>query len=382
MARSHMGTTSTEFQVSEVQFKLDGWGYWEDRIEDLAARVRAKVSWIPIVTDRGGKAFGLSFAQALADGVFWVPPWISVLPGETHQEKWLRTHPYVIVRSNAMNEDWEDSRAGLHESKGVYSFDHAQKFITELLAGCGGVVLQHRVDHGVGVVVDLGWSELLHRNVLRVAIGCPSQQGGGVVYTSPTWDHEAGIGVFDASTGEAIVDLKAHYFDVKRIVDKMVTMIVPRLMNWGITFGLQFEFVGNLHEDNDALVQVRPSPGDLRGQFVNAPTEGQLLVTTGKVNRPGEARGETIFVDGPNDRRRPRQLYTMLSHVGQRDIDGYEFSDDGLSPEFTGRIVVWNYDALQRYGASLSQVLGAWKVGAIAQVASRAVFINSAHGTS
>ena len=102
--------------MSQVTFRLDGWKYGEDRIEDLAALVRAKVSYIPIVTDRGGKAFGLSLAQALSDGVFLVPPWVSVVPDDASHEAWLRSHSFVFVRSNAIDEDWEDRRAGLHES--------------------------------------------------------------------------------------------------------------------------------------------------------------------------------------------------------------------------------------------------------------------------
>ena len=159
-----------------------------------------------------------------------------------------------------------------------------------MLASCGGAVLQTRVSHGVGVVVDLGWSELLQRNVLRVALGCPSQEGGGVVYTSPTWDNEAAVGLFDAETGEPIVDLQVRYYDVRqRIVDKMVHWIIPTLINCGITFGLQFEFVGSLRiDDDDALVQVRPSLAICVGSFLVLFT-GQLLSTTGKVNRPRSA---------------------------------------------------------------------------------------------
>ena len=78
-----------------------------------------------------------------------------------------------------------------------------------------------------------------------------------------------------------------------------------------------------------------------------------------------------------NDRRVPKPLYSQLGDLGEYEA----YNDGGLNPEFEGRIVVWNYDALQRYGYSMWQVLAAWKVGAIAQIAGRALFINSAHGT-
>lgn len=361
--------------VSQVPFRLDGWQYGEDKIFDLAQRVRAIAPHHHIYAGHGGKAFGLSIAQAIADGVFWVPPWraLSSIDEEAVPSRW------TMVRSNAMDEDWVSPDSGAHESKLAYSQARMRELVEEMLPKCEAVVVQSFVS-GVGLVIDLGWSELLHRNVLRVAIGIPSRQGDGYIYTSPTWDNEAAVGVFDAVTGEAIVNLNPHYFDVMRIVDKMVHRIIPRLIDWGITFGLQFEFVGSLTDpENDALVQVRPSPGDLRGAVPKEPTDGhQLLATTGKVNRPGEAKGKTIWVNGMNDRRPPKPLYSQIGDVGRSEL----YNDGGLNHEFEGNIVVWNYDALQRYGYSLWQVLGAWKVGAIAQIASRGLFLNSAHGTS
>lgn len=377
------------------KFDLNGWKYGESRIEDLAAQVRGHVPGALLPTNQGGKAFGLSLASALAGDVFTIPPWVayagtSVLPSrEDFEERFLQG---AFVRSNALDEDWGDPSAGLHES--MYgSFAHGfDKVVDQLLDDCGGVVVQAYA-YGVGVVIDLGWSELLSRNVLRVAIGGPSNSGGRTVYTSPTWDNEAAVGIFDAHTGEAIIDLKSHFFDLGRIVDKMVKYVVPRLMEWGIEFGLQFEFLAELNDTRDRmvarlgdryrphddLVQIRPSPGILQGTVeLPAPT-GTLLTTTGKVNQRGGVTAPVYFVGGFNHRD-PLKSSEMLHVAGDQ---GAHFSElDPLRPLVAGKIILWDPMALERYGGSFYQVLGAWLLGAVGQLSARAVFINSAHGTS
>ena len=376
------------------RFDLNGWKYGESRIEDLAERLRhhALVSVIP--TDQGGKAFGLSLAKVLAGDVFTVPQWYVGTPSHplpSRDDLEMRFLQGAFVRSNAMDEDWGDPRAGLHESKWgsfQYNFDTV---VDQLMVDCGGVVVQAHA-YGVGVVIDLGWSELLSRNVLRVAVGLPSNSGGEKVYTSPTWDNEAHVGLFDAHTGESIVDLQPHYFDLRRIVDKMVQTIVPRLMEWGIDFGLQFEFLAELNDMRDRLsarfpdrrpyddlVQVRPSPGALQGTVELPPTTGTLFATTGKVNQRGSANAPVYFVGGLNHRD-PLNSFSNFHVAGDYGVDYSEL--DPLKPLVKDRIILWDPTALERYGGSFYQVLGAWRLGAIAQLSSRAVFINSAHGTS
>jgi hypothetical protein len=57
--------------------KLDvnGWEYGRSRIEDLAQKVRQTHPEANLVTDAGGKVFGLSLAAALLGDLFTVPLW-------------------------------------------------------------------------------------------------------------------------------------------------------------------------------------------------------------------------------------------------------------------------------------------------------------------
>ncbi|KKW33045.1 MAG: hypothetical protein UY76_C0010G0002 [Candidatus Uhrbacteria bacterium GW2011_GWA2_52_8d] len=345
------------------KFDLNGWRYGESRIEDLAEQVRRHVPGATLPTHLGGKAFGLSLAQVLCGDVFTIPEWDAVtheqsLPGD-FQDKHFQG---AFVRSNAPGEDWGDPRAGLHESK-YRSFAYGfQNVVDQLLVDCGGVVVQAHA-YGVGVVIDLGWSELLNRNVLRVAIGGPSQQGGRTVYTSPTWDNEAAVGLFDAHTGEAIVDLQPHSFDLRRVVDKMVKSVVPRLMEWNIDFGLQFEFMaelndmrdrmlarlGDRYQPHDNLVQVRPSPGALQGTAELPTPSGNLVVTTGKVNQPGSVVAELFLVGGPN----VRDLLETSRNLHIAGEYGTDFNElEPIKPLIAGKIILWDMGALERYGGS------------------------------
>lgn len=377
------------------RFDLNGWKYGVNSIEDLAEMVRPHAPDAKLVLDRGGKAFGLSLAQALGGDVFSIPRWFAAmtasgLPSREQLEK--EFFDGAFIRSNAPDEDWVDPRAGLHEShyrSFRYRFDET---VQEMITQCSGVVLQGMA-YGVGVVIDLGWSELLSRNVLRVALGRPSQQGGGVVYTSPTWDNEAWVGIFDAHTGEAIIDLSASFVDLRRIIDRMVNVVVPRLMRWNIQFGLQFEFLAELNktrdmlaqrissrQPRDELLQVRPSPGALQGKVKLPTPQGELLATTGKVNQPGSAQAEIVLIEGHN-RRGPIDLSRELHLAGEHSTEYEEI--EPIKPLIAGKIVLWDDNgALERYGGSFYQVLGAWRLGAIAQLSGRAIFINSAHGTS
>lgn len=377
------------------RFDLNGWKYGESRIEDLAEQVRRHVPGASLPTHLGGKAFGLSLARTLAGDAFTVPEWFVGTPSHplpSREELESRFFSGAFVRSNASDEDWVDSRAGLHESRYgsfAYGFD---KVVDQLMAACGGVVVQAHA-YGVGVVIDLGWSELLSRNVLRVAVGGPSFEGGQTVYTSPTWDNEAAVGLFDAHTGEAIVNLKSSFLDLRRIIEEMVQQIIPRLMEWGIGFGLQFEFLAELNDTrdrlmaslgdryrpHDALVQIRPSPGALQGTVELSTPTGTLLGMTGRVNQRGSVTAPVYFVGGINHRD-PLESSDKLRIAGEYGIGHEEL--DPIKPLVAGKIVLWDSDALKRYGGSFYQVLGAWRLGAVAQISDRAVFINSAHRTS
>jgi len=358
---------------------VNGWRYGTSQIEDLADQIRERVSDENFPTDQGGKVFGLSIADPLAKDAFRVPRWMPFTAQTDPCGSWIWTNSTWMVRSNAADEDWVGPGAGAHTSM-TRGPSYVAEAARELLGTCGGVVLQGKSD-GVGLVVDFGWSELLQRNVLRVAIGMPSMSGSGLSYTSPTWDNEARVGLFDAHTGEAIVDLNTNYFDVQAVVRPFVDVIVPRLMEWRIKFGLQFELIGSLREGVADLVQVRPSPGSIQGQVVQAPSGKEPLVTTGMVNMPGEVLAEVYMVlDGHGRNQDPLEVTIMTGQAGRRMPTAEHW--DPLKEALCGKIVFWLPGALQKYSGSLFQAAGAWRLGAVAQISAWAILTNSAHGTS
>jgi hypothetical protein len=256
--------------------------------------------------------------------------------------------------------------------------------VDRLISTAGGVVLQKPALGDLGLVVDLAWSELLARNVIRVAIGRPSHTGSGLKYTSATWDNEAFVGLFDAQTGEVIVDLQVGYFDVHRFVQTITKEVVPRLEHAGLNFGLQFEFMtmadfSNLQPQHINLLQIRPSPGAMQGECELPGSTGTHVATTGKVSGRGSVTAPVYFVGGYSHQD-PLESFHKLHIAGQQ---GTHFDElKAIKALIVGKIVLWGEGALARYGGSFYQVLGAWRLGAVAQLSGHAVFINSAHGGS
>ncbi len=286
---------------------------------------------------------------------------------EAALETWRRQHydDAYIVRSSHRNEDWRDARSGVHASETCTWHGLTEKVRSACERG-EEVVVQHYV-WGIGCVIDVGYSELLERPIVRIARGNKSLEGGGVRWTSATWDHEAVISVYDAETCELVAG-----GDEPRMVEvftRLAKEVVSALQGIGITFGVQLEVIvndRNLKEWN--LVQVRPSPEHVRGHLESPSPTGALLATTPAVNTVGVCEGEIVHIGDPF-----RAKDSLTSDL---------YREYPVSPEaFKNKIVLWDYAFLkhQRY-QPLESIRTAIAGGAVGHLTQANLFVNSAHG--
>lgn len=400
-------------------FDVNGWHYSQEAVRRIISTLafdgkestdradELEFAW----ENHGGKAFGLRLCDYLVQGtsldekidrrLLRVPSYMSVSWSndyvldelQTGIETWLKslgTSPSLIVRSSNQDEDWVDPRAGLAVSKPIYDLTGYQTNFN-LATKVRGVLREHldtkqqvvvqQLAEGYGCVIDIGYSELLGRTVFRLAIGNKSVQGSGYVYTSATWDTEARVYVYDALTAEPILPTGSHEFET--VVPELIRYLVPRLQSLYLTFGVQLEMIVNPYQPKVwNLVQLRPSPDMFRGQVPARPS-GEPLLTTFRVNQPGEVTaGISIVKD--RSTREDLQLRSVASQLG-RDyiIHGHETDQECYPRERAAiqeKVVIWQ-ESPDKYGGSIYQVLGMGKLGAVAQIAPRALFPNSGHGT-
>ncbi|HVY72933.1 MAG TPA: hypothetical protein VG984_02710 [Candidatus Paceibacterota bacterium] len=337
------------------QFDTNGWVYDRSSM-DRFQRVLAKHAGVSFASaaysqfhNHGGKAFGLRLCQEMADRVgrdpFSVPDWT----GMTGQAGWLDERmdmARVIVRSSSPTEDWLDGRAGVEESK-IHLISESLRTTPNIDHHNGGV-LQDAVD-GIGYVVDIGYSELLGRAIVRVARGNPSRVHGGFVYTSATWDHESTVGIYELD-GAAIVPLQA---DKNGSVANLVKILVSSVQGLGIDFGVQLELIHHPEYPPTSwkLVQIRPSPAAVRYDGTPLRVSGTPLEITGKVARCGSIEGDLIVLD---------ERY--------RSVD---------MKKLGGKVVVWDC----RQARVPYDILNVSHAGAVAQVCNGNMICNSSHGT-
>ncbi len=297
------------------EFDVEGWKYPATRldIERFAAQLNPKAyatMLLETLNIGGGKAFGLNIADRIAlknPSLFNVPEWLIIPFGEDGSvlERFLKmlTVNFVnqqrfMVRSSALHEDWMSPLSGEHESKIAFGQPELLRFTREVIATSGAAVVQDYVV-GVGIVVDIGYSKLLKKTVVRVASGRPTNVGGRTVYTSATWDNEAQVSVYDTN-GEMLVPFhEMGMDDVRAKLPELVRELVKAVKDIGIDFGVQLELIINpnmiKHGAKWNIVQIRPSPGTLRGAGgVLLQSKGKLICTTGKVSKASVAEANLV----------------------------------------------------------------------------------------
>lgn len=338
----------------------------------------------------GGKAIGLTLCQKLADGNprFYVPKWFgmnenaeSLADNHLGISLWLSEyHPWsVIVRSSGRDEDWFDGRSGVERSVRCRTDEVSIKAaLRERVATNRLPVVVQSMADGYGCVVDVGWSHLLGKAVVRVARGGTSNEGGGTRFTSATWDNEATFGLYDAETGEAIIALADGELDVA--MPDFARELVAGLRRIGVTYGVQLEVV--IHPKYPftwKLVQLRPSPSAMRGTTETPPRNGRLLMTSCRVSKPGTCEGESIVM---GDRDKDREIEMDACAIAREDGTEREhwFDDHPHRHALAGKIVLWSDSSVPKSEQSVLRALGAALTGAVGQISLRPL-VNSSHGT-
>lgn len=345
----------------------------------------------------GGKAFGLALCEQIARAfnrpsdslALSVPAWepLSVRDLQTLGEGWQTERQEALfallkkkslgqdflVRSSALLEDWGDPSSGQAESFSVT----AERLLSaerreQLFKSLTMPVVVQEMASGQGVVIDLVWSELLRRVVARVAWG-RQYLAGQSAGTSPTWDDEAPLAVFDPVSGVTILPFYSPVDSENKLSAEFAIALARRLYNvvrhWNWNFGLQFEFVIRSRYEC-RLVQVRPSPGLLRRTEPLVPPRGKLLCTSARVNQAFsvQAKIESLYHDD----------YSEFSEEGKRKQAAF-LRQGAVADEtrpFAGKIFLWREDPEKRRSDLV------WEVGALgaeAQVGA-SVFCNSTHG--
>ncbi len=324
-----------------IEFNLEGWDYGDpDALARLSTLVASRIGdhkfsdrLINAWQTGGGKAFGLLLCERIAHDTTATmqadAPRIEV-PSWKSESSWNKaTLEYVrlmatdagwdscIFRSSQPEEDWLDARAGVLGSHSVFVSGLWPKpnesYHVETV---GTPYIVQRGIHGVGCVIDIGWSALMKQPVVRLAVGNPMYPDENFLnkptaFSSATWDQESPMALFDTN-GSVLIPLDAPMFSggfgekvvqgfrsrMNTIMAQLVPALVSTLRSIGIDFGVQIEVVIDIWQTPPCiyLVQVRPSPNTLRG-FVNIPDrQGDLVTRTLKVSKAGVATGSPVVL--------------------------------------------------------------------------------------
>lgn len=318
--------------------KMNGWEYGQDNesLNNLLHQLSAFLTitddpeWFQIFGGEaylygGGKAFGLYLLNELLvkkydphlypqrNGVtiphVFVPPFCGLdhplqqflmdedAYGQLSEVGKIVFHPgKLVVRSSEEGEDWIDDASGTNRSVCCYglgvpeSLAHHMTSLQDVVRDLGfaekqnTLVAQHMVN-GIGMVIDIAYSELYQQDIVRIAAG--KHTGNG--YTSATWDQEGSIHLYDPikhqwlmhqtqrHSGTELLECSGRCSHVGDGVShseraartKQLAMFADGLyqavIKSGITFGVQLEAVTDGQSlDKIALVQLRPTPEKMR----------------------------------------------------------------------------------------------------------------------
>ena len=230
-----------------------------------------------ILLDGGGKALSLKVCEIIVrdSHMLRVPEWLAMSVSQQRHwsddqlNGWIAEGADTKVRSSTTEEDWLSGEAGKHVSRraGPCMLYDSVREITHWSAP---VVLQ-RYQEGIGIVVDIAYSHLLEKVVVRVATGREAPMlNKKRTFTSATWDHEGRYELFDPMDDmrpivPTRVGVPLEGTCLTLPLRELAMELFTRVQAIGITFGVQLELV----VDPEAptmwhLLQIRPSPNFVR----------------------------------------------------------------------------------------------------------------------
>lgn len=265
-------------QESKPNFALDKWEYGKkesvtafvDTISQRDPAVKAELE--AAFNEGGGKAFGLkvcemvtrNFSDPESGSTLTVPEW-KILSNIANVDP--ANYEGKILRSSTDDEDWIDPKSGVHSSyklpkdSSMLAKDKEKGTLFE------GHYIEQPLQEGFGLVVDVGYSRLLGRPVVKISSGNirgdHSQQ-----FTSAVSDTEAAVGVWD-SKGETVLPTRNYnhdslFGDNQNFTNIFAGKLYDALSKTGIDFGVQMEMVVNPNNPKDFhLIQLRPSPENM-----------------------------------------------------------------------------------------------------------------------
>ncbi len=334
----------------------------------------------------GGKAFGLELCKRIArlSDKISVPKWRWIQLSEVmHQDMgqfiagipWAQDQNEVlIVRSSAHDEDWLSADSGVHPSHKV-KIPNLRGQLIESIHARIPIVLQQHVT-GVGVVVDIAWSDILEQVVVRISCGrefCPS---GIRKFTSATMDHEGPTTVLDTD-GNTLVELQRG----EVLVENPVTLPwsdlaqeLPRVIENGIgsKFGVQLELVIHPDQPDDwHLVQIRPTPGRMQmREEMPESSNATLIATSAAISGAFVHKGQARILSS-TENQWLMSTWMQSSVDDEIDLDVDEAFLNGTS------IFVWEEQPHLDWGPM--QMLTLYRLGAVGQITCNAITRNSSH---
>jgi hypothetical protein len=377
-------------------FDPNAWNYHQSPAEivhtfppALRKALGGKRKMIKLIQQGGGKALGLRVCERVAsfDTRLRVPSWIMFSRAEQRDYLFHGTFPStcegifrsgdpVILRSSHTEEDWMSGDAGTYLSLKSTAF--GWRDILERLYGKDlPIVIQH-LTPGIGITVDIGWSVLLRRVVVRIACGRACRTPEGITYTSATFDRDGEIQARDPQTGELILPV---FKGLKLIpvltdfpFDDLARTLYQAVHRTGIRFGVQMELM--IHPDRPQewnLVQIRPSPQILRGKLPIRPAMLQAPeAQTPVVNMVCIAQGRPVILTKRQD---PLWQWSFR----RLWYDNENLPDQELTARARGAVVLWriNVDA----DVGIKQVEDVSGLGAVGHLSRARLMINTTHST-
>ncbi|NQV90220.1 hypothetical protein HQ487_02325 [Candidatus Uhrbacteria bacterium] len=369
-------------------FSTDGWVYDQQNpaivldqlpgelVDNLGTR-----SLIDKLYLEGGKALGLSICDRLARGSnhLCVPSWIS-LPSTTPWHNptpkftdWIQVEESRIkVRSSTFWEDWLSGNSGEQHSRTILHTSRVMNHAREISNGRHPVVLQKFID-GIGIVVDIAFSQILKRPIIRISTGREELRTDGIrTFTSATRDHEGRHEVIDPISGTFLLDHCAGELFTGSCLTFPLLRLAQELWEHvnalGISFGVQLELI--IHPDTPEvwhLVQIRPSPNHVRCHGAPIQSLKNTLVTTPAVNRAFLCKGTACLTS--------TDIARWLLYAGSGGIEyAVNQTNTRFNPE---QILFWQNDPHPDYGSFM--IRAAFQAGAVIQITRRVIAISTTH---
>ena len=384
----------TERPLDKPAFALDAWKYTHTSALNLIAKIastdEAKARLQTTLERDGGKAFGLEVCKLIAarfarkrysedDIVSTLKslPWKMI---EDIKQIDASRDEGKILRSSTPLEDWLDPRSGVKRSfvltyfgdKGPFEYMQKRDQLPD------SKYLMQDAIKGFGTVLDIGYSSVHGKVLAKMTYG--NVRTAGYNLTSATYDTEAGVGVWDAETGEPVLPTRNFFHPSmlpygKKIPSDFFKDLYATIRESGIDFGVQLEIIIERGQ-RGYLVQVRPTP-EATYRRISTPQStvvregtGTLIAESATVNGAFDFTGEAHLFGQDGIVENSERVKT-----GEKDAHGKVGIYDEASAS-GGRKRYLRLDEI----SSPEIYLGGYLGGAEVQITREAIRPNSHHG--